>query len=358
MRVIFRTDASSKIGTGHVIRCLTLADALRLQSAECKFVCRAHQGHLIDYIKSRGYEVLALNKPKADEQCDSDLAHAQWLGVNWETDADQTINTIADERADWFIVDHYALDYRWEFALRAYCQHIMVIDDLADRNHDCELLLDQNYGSSIQRYHDLVPAHCKQLHGPSFALLRPLYSERRAQMPARDGQIQRVLIYFGGGANAVDMTCLVLEAFQHSELLNIKLDIVIGAAYSQQKTLKESVAFRGNASINSQLPDLAYLMAIADLAIGAGGATTWERCCLGLPTIVVSIAENQRPACRALSEHKLIDYLGHDGGVTAEIIYNRVIYLINNPKIICQMSMENMALVDGQGLNRLVPLLK
>jgi len=152
MRIAFRTDASSQIGTGHAMRCLTLADALREQDAECQFVCREHEGHLMGYIRSRGHDTHALPRTRPSSSFESDLAHASWLGVDWQTDAAQTRQALGNAALDWLIVDHYALDRPWESALRSSCKRIMVIDDLADRQHDCDLLLDQNYGSSAERY--------------------------------------------------------------------------------------------------------------------------------------------------------------------------------------------------------------
>jgi UDP-2,4-diacetamido-2,4,6-trideoxy-beta-L-altropyranose hydrolase len=347
---MFRTDASSQIGTGHVMRCLTLADALRKQGAECKFVCREHEGHLMDHIRSRGCELHALPKPSENASFASELAHASWLGVDWQTDAEQTHQALDSERFDWLIVDHYALDHRWESALRSSCKRIMVIDDLADRQHDCDLLLDQNYGSSVERYRGLVPADCTQCHGPEHALLKPVYAERRAQLPARDGQVRRVLIYFGGGADAADLTCLAVQAFQAPELAHTELDIVVGAAYAHQSSLEELVALRGKSTIHRLRPDLADLMAKSDLAIGAGGATTWERCCMGLPAILISIAENQRPACEALSADKLIDYLGHVDQVTPELIRDRVLSFVKNSDLLLELDERGMKLVDGNGV--------
>ena len=354
MRVAFRTDASSQIGTGHVMRCLTLADALHEEGAECQFVCRGHEGHLMDHIRSRGYKLQALPKPDTNWSFESDLAHASWLAVDWQTDAEQTHQALGNKVCDWLIVDHYALDHRWESALRSSCKRIMVIDDLADRQHDCDLLLDQNYGSTAERYRGLVAADCAQCNGPGYALLKPVYAKRLTQLPARDGQVRRVLIYFGGGAEAANLTCLAVQAFQAPELAHIKLDIVVGAAYAHQPSLEGLVALHGNATIHRRLPDLADLMAKADLAIGAGGATTWERCCMGLPAIVISIAENQRPACEALSADKLSDYLGHVDRVTSELIRDRVSSFIKNPHLLCDLSERGMRLVDGGGTDRIL----
>ena len=354
MRVAFRTDASSQIGTGHVMRCLTLADALCEQGAECQFVCREHEGHLMDHIGSRGYEVHALPKPSENALFTSDLAHVHWLGVDWQTDADQTRQALGSEVLDWLIVDHYALDHRWESALRSSCKRMMAIDDLADRQHDCDLLLDQNYGSSAEHYRGLVPSDSVQCHGPGYALLKPVYAERRTQLPKRDGQVRRVVIYFGGGADAANLTRLAVQAFQAPELAHIELDIVVGAAYAHQSSLEELVAQRGNATIHRQLPDLADLMTKSDLAIGAGGATTWERCCMGLPTIVISIAENQRPACEALSDDKMIDYLGHVDQVTSELIRDRILSFVNNLDLLLDLGERGMRLVDGSGAYRIL----
>ena len=354
MRVAFRTDASSQIGTGHVMRCLTLADSLREQGTECQFVCREHEGHLMDHISSRGYELHALPKADAKGSSESDLAHASWLGVHWQTDADQSRQALGSEALDWLIVDHYALDHRWESALRSCCKRIMAIDDLADRQHECDLLLDQNYGSSTERYAGLVPADCTQCHGPEYALLKPVYVELRAQLPARDGQVRHVLIYFGGGADTANLTHLAVQAFQAPELAHIELDIVVGASYAYQSSLEELIAQRGKATIHRQIPDLADLMANADLAIGAGGATTWERCCMGLPSIVISIAENQRPACEALSADKLIDYLGHVDQVTSAFIRDRVLFFVKNADLLRDMSEGGMRLVDGSGTDRIL----
>ena len=339
------------------MRCLTLADALRDQGVECQFVCREHEGHLMDHIRSRSYELHALPKPSDNASFTLELAHASWLGVDWQTDADQTRQAIGSETLDWLIVDHYAMDHGWESALRSSCKRIMAIDDLADWQHDCDLLLDQNYGSSAERYRGLVSTDCVQCHGPEYALLKPVYAERRAQLPARDGQVRRVLIYFGGGADAANLTRLAVQAFQAPELAHIELDIVVGAAYAHKSSLEELVAQPGNATIHRQLADLADLMAKSDLAIGAGGATTWERCCMGLPAIVISIAENQRPACEALSADKLIDYLGHVDQVTSELIRARVLLFLNKPDLLRDLGERGMRLVDGNGVLKVTKMM-
>jgi UDP-2,4-diacetamido-2,4,6-trideoxy-beta-L-altropyranose hydrolase len=355
MEVLFRADASREIGTGHVMRCLTLADALRERGAQCRFICRAHKGNLIELIAQRGYKVHALPEVACKvKSTNSDLAHASWLDTDQATDAAETIDLLGEDMVDWLIVDHYALDHRWEAALRPSCKQIMVIDDLADRRHDCDLLLDQNYGSSAERYKGHVPRHCTQLHGPDYALLKPAYAERRAQLEERTGATHRVLIYFGGGADAPDLTGMALRAFNDPDLASIDLDIVVGAAYSHRASLEDAATKRGRVTIHSQLPHLADLMAKADLAIGAGGATTWERCCMGLPSMVISVADNQRPACQALEKAGLILYLGEASAVSVHQVQQQLTASLKQPETLQRFSAVGMALVDALGTSKVV----
>ena len=163
MLVIFRTDASLQIGTGHVMRCLTLADELVKKGANCRFICREHEGHLLAMIQERGYTATALPSDSGMMKSGSEAGtplYQSWLGADWLTDLEQTKNAIGSKTIDWLIVDHYSLDARWEGAMRSACVSLMVIDDLADRKHDCDLLLDQNFGRIPADYEHLVPSHC------------------------------------------------------------------------------------------------------------------------------------------------------------------------------------------------------
>ena len=339
------------------MRCLTLADALREQGAQYQFVCREHTGNLIDYIRSRGYKVHALPVPQPNASFEADLAHAHWLGVDWQTDAAQTDQALDSDSIDWLVADHYALDRRWESAMRPVFKRLMVIDDLADRRHDCDILLDQNHGSSAKRYSGLVPADCKQLHGPEFALLKPVYKHYRARRAAHSGRFERVFVYFGSGSHSMNLARMVLNEFHAPELMKFQLDIVVGPSCPYRGDLEAAAAARGRTHIHEHLPDLADLMVKADLAIGAGGATTWERCCLGLPSIVISIADNQKPACEALAVDGIIQYLGYVDDISSDMIRKKVIELIDKPQVVAELSERDMKFVDGNGLSRVVDAL-
>jgi len=306
MKIAFRADASVQIGTGHVMRCLTLAEELRRQGHECDFICRAHEGHLGQLITQKGFALHLLAKTASEEKTREDkpaLAHAGWLGTSWQNDAKETHKMLFKQQPDWLVVDHYALDAGWEQEVANAVGQIMVIDDLADREHECAVLLDQNLGRQPSDYDSLVPNHCERLTGPKYALLRPEFADLRPASLARrqDPKLERILISLGG-VDRTNVTGHVLEALAGSELhSDVELDIIMGGAAPYLDDVKRQAAelpFRATVSVNVQ--NMAERMCRADLAIGAAGGTAWERCSLGLPSIVLVLAENQRMGAEAL----------------------------------------------------------
>jgi UDP-2,4-diacetamido-2,4,6-trideoxy-beta-L-altropyranose hydrolase len=311
LNIIFRTDASLDIGTGHVMRCLTLAQALRDQGSSCRFICREHAGNLLDLIRQRGFDALALpmqdfSQVKQVQQNVIDeyvLAHEAWLGADWQTDTEQTKYAIGDVVVDWLIVDHYALDMRWEDALKPQYQKLMVIDDLADRQHDCDLLLDQNLGRTEQHYAGLVSTHCKVLVGPQYALLRPEFSElRQYSLDRRATPELKHLLITMGGVDKDNATGQVLAALTGCALpTDCRITVVMGPHapwLTQVRNQAEQMPWTTEVLVS--VDNMAKLMAESDLAIGAAGSTSWERCCLGLPTMLVILANNQLKGAMAL----------------------------------------------------------
>ena len=305
MRIAFRTDASLQIGTGHVMRCLTLADSLRERGATCTFVCRPHAGHLLRLIEQRGHSIVALPAGEGTYQVPADPAHAAWLGAHWSADAEQTQQALGNALVEWLVVDHYALDRRWEQALRPHCRKLMVIDDLADRPHDADLLLDQNLGRTSHDYDGLLAPHTQILIGPRYALLRPEFAQWRAYSLERREQAQlRNLLITMGGVDKDNATGQVLQALQSCEMPeDLRITVVMGPHapwLSQVQTLAAQMQWPTQVLVG--VSNMAQLMADSDLAIGAAGSTSWERCCLGLPTVMLVLAENQNTGARALHE--------------------------------------------------------
>ncbi|MBM3788656.1 MAG: UDP-2,4-diacetamido-2,4,6-trideoxy-beta-L-altropyranose hydrolase, partial [Acidobacteria bacterium] len=213
MRVLFRADGSGEIGSGHVMRCLTLAAALREQGAEVRFVARSHAGHLGGVIAQRGFPVVMLPW-RGDGRIDGDLTHASWVGASWEGDADETRAVVdAAGGVDWLVVDHYGLDKRWERRMRPSAARLLVVDDLADRMHDCDLLLDQNLVAGMEsRYDEKLPPNCGRLLGPGYALLDREFAGMHLAAIPRQGAIGRLFIFFGA-ADRGNLTGRCLDSF-------------------------------------------------------------------------------------------------------------------------------------------------
>ena len=365
MKVAFRTDASLQIGTGHVMRCLTLADALRERAkAQCHFICRAHLGHLAEVIRTKGYSVTLL--PTAEGQpapledtVDGDCpqpAHARWLGVDWQTDSVQTLAALhAESIADWLIVDHYALDHRWERATRPLYRHLMVIDDLADRDHDCDLLLDQNLGKRASEYATRVPAHCRVLAGTRYALLRPEFARLRPQSLARRRRITTVkhLLVSFGGVDKDNATGAILAALRPGDLpADCAITVIMGRSAPWLPTVKEqAIQLPWATRVLVDVQNMAPLMAESDLAIGAAGTTSWERCCLGLPAIVVVLADNQRPGADALARANAVVVLRKCGDEQKASLTGTLDKAQSN---LFDLAANASTLCDGDGAARIV----
>lgn len=348
MQVAFRVDASPQIGSGHVARCLTLADALRGANVRTRLVSRHITPALSEMAIQGGHELRRL--PALAGPIDSSPAHASWLGTSQETDADATAQALVDEEWDWLIVDHYALDRRWEERLRPSARRILVIDDLADRPHNCDALLDQNLQVATDRYRGLLPASCRTMLGPRYALLRPEFLKR---VPgAVSSEIRRINIFFGGFDTA-GMTLRAIDEIAPLLATGIVADVVVGAGAPQLEAIRARCAELG-ATVHVQTREMARLFAAADLAIGAGGATSWERCRMGVPSLVVSVAENQRAGCQALADAGAAVSLGPVSTLASGAIREAVDRLIAEPEMLQTMRQKCIALVDGRGTERVM----
>lgn len=361
--VAIRVDASMTMGTGHVMRCLTLADALRKRGVQCQFICREHPGHMIATIRQRGFEVKGLPAGSSDFRpapaAELPLtAHAGWLACDWQMDAEQTSQAVAAIKPDLLVVDHYAIDSQWEKSLRPVVPKIMVIDDLADRRHDCDFLLDQNwFGNDMSgRYHGLISHHCLTMFGPGFALLKPEYAILRSLMPPRDGEVRRLLVFMGG-SDPEDTTSAVMEALDQPGLENLAVDVVLGLNHPDPEGLKRKISERRATHVHCGLSSLAGWMARADLMISAGGSTSWERMCLGLPAIVISIAHNQTATSAAMAEAGYIDFLGGCAEVNVDLIAHAVRHCMEDPGRLMKISLMSQDLVTGTGVLRVCELL-
>src|SRR6185436_17646195 len=329
--VVIRADASPAIGAGHVMRCLALADALRGAGASVRFACRDSAGNLSEVITRGGFTLLPLRMPAE---------------ASWQDDAAATRGALgAGPPADWLVVDHYALDARWEQDLRGRARRILAIDDLANRPHDCDVLLDQNYYEDAHtRYATRVPAHCQQAVGPEYALLRREFYEARRALAPRDGTVRRVLVALGG-ADASNETGKVLEALQDAAFAGLAVDVLVGGLNRHKPALLERFGASASIRFHDSSSNVAALMSAADLSIGAGGTMNWERCVLALPSLVVVIADNQRETNEALHRAGIVHNLGWHADVDAAQIAAHLRQLMAEPARLRDMGRKAAALM-------------
>ncbi len=331
MLAVIRADASTSIGSGHVMRCLTLAHRLKKEkNAKVVFVMRDLPGNLIDVVEKQGFEVLKLSPANQKYSLNG---YGLWLTVPMEVDAQQTIELLqyylqehSCEVVDRLIVDSYALDEQWEQVLRPYCREIMVIDDLANRKHDCDILQDQNfYLNKDVRYAGLVPERCKMLLGPEYALLREEFYEAKKHLRKRDDTIKNILVFYGGSdlTNETEKAIKALVQL-HDEGYNFTADIITGVSNSRREKIKHLCSKNHFFHYYCQVSNMAEFMNKADLMLGAGGSTTWERLYMELPALVTAVADNQVKCCEECGKAGLIDYAGPANYVDIEQIYKYI----------------------------------
>lgn len=351
MQIAFRVDASATIGTGHVMRCLTLADTLKQLGARCTFISRHLPDYLQELVESKGHKSIQIGDHSQPEQSDA-LAHAHFLGTSQSQDATQTQTILKALCPDWLIIDHYGIDQRWETEMRPLAKKTLVVDDLADRDHDCDLLVDQNlYADMRTRYLERIPPTSKALLGVQYTILRSEFKEARQHAQARTGDVRRLFIFFGG-MDSANFTLPVLNALAALRLQGIEVDVVIGPEHPTRDEV-QSICKKQTYTCHVQTKDMAKLLLNADAAIGAGGSTSWERCCLGLPSLAFIVAPNQE----ALTLHA--DQLGLLKAAHADIhdataLSKEVEAFIHADAERERMSNACLEAIDAQGDQRIV----
>ncbi len=359
MLIVFRADASLEIGSGHLMRCLTLADLLRDLGARSMFFCRHLSPQLAGRIERQGHGLVRLTQPAQAAASVHPVAHATWLGTSWQADADETARQIAalDRPPDWLVVDHYALDARWEGVLRGHARAMLVVDDLADRAHDCDVLLDQNLHAAPEaRYHGKVGGNCRLLLGPRHALLRPEFAAARQARLASPPQAERLLVFMGGVDNG-NMTRTVLQGALALARPNLHLEVVVAASNPHLEALRSEFDAIPNVAIHVDVPDLGVRLAAADIAVGAGGGAMLERACLGMPSVTVAIAANQQPGAESLGRCGATLYLGRAAEVGAADIGHALALLLQSPTLRGALAERAAATVDGLGAGRVARLM-
>ena len=347
--LFIRVDAGTQIGDGHFLRCFTLADELKKKFKQIIFVSNNLPTHFLKMIKKNNFKNYDINgyihiqEKKLDPKIEKKLI---------EKDLIETKKILRKYKNsfNWLIIDHYGINHIWEKNIREYVEKIIVIDDLANRKHDCDFLIDQNYYEKMEkRYSKLIPNYCDFFIGPKFALLRPEFLNTRKNLK-RKNKFKQILISFGG-SDPSNETKKVLLAVRDIEK-KYRIDVIVGTTNPNKKQVMELCSKISFCNFHEQVENISKYMKKADLAIGANGSTTWERCCLGLPTIVTSISKDQEKTAKSLSKIGCVINLG-DGKKSTKSDYAKALNEINLKKM-KEISKNCLTLVDGKGVKRVV----
>lgn len=322
-RVLFSCDAGATIGGGHVMRCLTLANAMAAKGWSVSFAVTAETLTITPSARFGTFDLTVL----ADK---GDLPES-------------------DDTYDLVIIDHYGLGAECETQLRRQAKRLAVIDDFPTRPHDCDLLIDQNFGRSPMDYVGVLPRTATVLAGTSHALLRPEFSIARAAKAdahVSNAAALRVLVSLGltdvGGVTGNVMARLLAMN------TGAQFDVVIGPAAPSRDQL-EALAARDEIALHIAADNMAELMTQADLCIGAGGTTSWERCCLGLPTVLLVLADNQRDIAVSLADKgAALSLTSWDDGELEQAVAQ----LFDDSAALAEMGARAAALCDGAGAVR------
>lgn len=351
----FRVDASYEIGSGHIMRCLTVASTLIELNHKCYFICRDHEGNLIEYIQERNIEVLALPKIE-DTNFEFLNEYEKWLGIDQKNDALQTIEVLNKKKIklDWMVIDHYGLSYIWENTIRTTSDNLLAIDDLANRHHDCDLILDCGLINTVEKYRSLNTRDVTVLLGPEYALLRPEFSRIRKITTSKRSQINspiKILMNLGG-VDKNNLTGKILNILSNSNFpYQFKLTIIMGVtAPWKDMVFKQADKSNLDIEILVNVSNMAEIMAEHDLAIGAAGSTSWERCCVGLPTIMICTADNQKMIAQSLQE------IGATISLMQSDIETKLSHVLEEITIekLFQMRSKSMQVCSGDGVNLLL----
>ena len=357
-KVFIRADASVDIGSGHVMRCLILAEELRKNAFDVTFICRELDGNLINHIQSKLFSVIVLNFDKASHyRCNFDSEYEYWLGCGLDDEISE-MQSVMRGMVDLIVVDHYAIDFRWEEAMRKFAKKIMVIDDMVNRKHDCDIFLSHHYyQDNASRYKKVIPHSCISLLGPKYALINSTFKKNKPKVFEKIKEIKKILIFFGG-SDPRHLTLSMLDfIITYNQLLaGFNFMILVGGQNSDHQSIEDKVKRISNVSLRNCVEDFSKLLSQFDLFIHAGGGVCLERSCLGVVGLVTSFTENQREVALSGSEvfHFYFDWHSLESARFLEIFLN----LTGNMGRVNDLRLASYAAVDGDGAARVFKVIK
>lgn len=319
--IIFRVDSSEKIGSGHLMRCIALAEKLKKYD-EIIFLSRDLPNNINNIVIKYGFKLFKL--PLVGE-------YKTWLGVSQHQDACETINTLKIfSNVRCVIVDNYFIDELWEEKIRKITSKLMVIDDLANRRHYCDILLDSS-ADSLLKYNNLVNSNCDLFLGREFQIFRDEFYKAKKMLKPFNGSVKKILISFGG-SDPTNETTKVIDAICNNSFDNLTFYVVVGACNKFSEQIRSKLRDKLNIKFLYQVTNMAEILNEVDLCIGAAGVSTWERVYLGKPSFCVSVADNQNMDIKNYSLNYPFIYLGSFDEVNVDTYRKAIKWSLSHPK--------------------------
>ena len=354
MKILIRTDASVKIGTGHVFRCLTLANILKDRGCKVTFCLIDISNSLNNKIVDLGHDLKLLPTNKILNKYHPE---EEWVKKDQINDCEMAID-VCQSFYDLVIIDHYGLSIFWEKHSKKFAKKILVIDDLLTRKHKCDFFLNQNLGFEISDYNLLINNSCISFFGPQYAILREEFTKSKdSSLRRKESKTKNKIMISMGGADVDNVTKKILQIIGKLNLqTSFEIDVILGSA---NPWIKEVALFLKELKVNTKLhidtQEISQIMSESDIAIGAGGSTSWERCCLGLPSIIISLAENQIAISKSLHACGAALYIGglNQNNFDSKLV-NAINTLLTDSILYEKMSRKSASIVDGHGTDKLI----
>lgn len=340
MKIVFRADSGIHIGSGHIKRCLVLARQLKQAGNQVYFISKKHNQFLSEEISSE-FLLLTIEKDYSDDQIN--VTYESWIG-NLTNDLIQTneyLSQIGD--VDLVVIDHYSIGYEYESKLLT--KKICVIDDIHQQKHFCHFLINVNPGS---RPMDYLITTDNQL---TRFLLGLNFSFIDKSLIQQDRVGKKILIYFG--ANDSDHNTLKFVQYLVKKKSNFEFIVVLDKKHPTYTEIEKLINENSNFELHGINNYFSQLLVQTYLFIGAGGSTTWERAFIGIPSIVVCVAENQVENCEIAESFEIAKYVGFSNDidrVKLEEVYN---FIQNDGATINRMRNSCYGLLDNQGCFRI-----
>ena len=340
-QLIIRADANSEIGTGHIMRCIALAQSWRDHGGKVKFITYCSNDFLINRIVDEGFSLYQLKKSYLDPSEVSSF-------IEYTPD----VRCKKDEN-NWIVLDGYQFDSQYQTAAGKTGYKVLIIDDMAHLSiYHADILINQNISAKKQIYN--IDSNTKLLLGNRYVMLRKEFLQFNRKNRSKVGEVKNILVTLGG-ADADNVTLTVLKALIRIAQSDLKIKVVVGPVNPNLQTLENEIRMTNkDIEVLTSVKEMPALISWADIAVSGGGSTCWELAFYGLPFLVVVLAKNQIDIAAGLGDAGAAINLGWHCELTEDYIFKRINDLVEDPELRYFLSQNSRNLVDGQGAERII----